>query len=219
MRHSIKQFVEIVAGTLPIQEPVYEFGAYQVDGQRGFADLRSYFPGKEYVGCDMREGPGVDRIVDLHDIDLPADSVGTALCFDTLEHVEYPRRAMEEMHRIVKPGGMAVISSVMKFPIHDYPYDYWRFTPEAFKSLLKPFTQIFVDFAGDELFPHTVVGIGVKDAQVTFDRLMDQVEPWKDRWTVGRHWVPIVRPWVPPALLDLYVRFRVRAERRRFGES
>ena len=31
----------------------------------GFAALRSLFPGKAYVGCDMRPGPGVDRVEDV----------------------------------------------------------------------------------------------------------------------------------------------------------
>jgi len=162
MRDAIKQLVEIVADILPILEPIYEFGSLQVPIQEGFADLRPFFPGKEYVGCDMREGIGVDRILNLHEIELPSETVGTVLVLDTLEHVEYVRRATEEVHRILKPNGMVVMSSVMKFPIHDFPYDYWRFTPEAFKSLLKPFNFSFVNFAGDGRFPHTIVGIGFK---------------------------------------------------------
>jgi len=131
MRQSIKDFAGIVSETLPIIEPIYEFGSFQVLEQIGFADLRPIFQHKEYVGCDMREGPGVDKILDLHAIDLPSNSVGVVLCFDTLEHVEYPREALKEIYRILKPNGMAVISSVMDFPIHDHPYDYWRFTPEC----------------------------------------------------------------------------------------
>ncbi|MQY58055.1 MAG: hypothetical protein GH144_00405 [Clostridia bacterium] len=51
----VKQFVEIVAETMPITEPIFEFGSLQVPGQEGFADLRPLFPNKEYVGCDIRE--------------------------------------------------------------------------------------------------------------------------------------------------------------------
>ena len=87
MRKSLKDFARIVAETLPAAEPIYEFGARQVAGQERFADLRPLFPGKIYVGCDMRPGPGVNRVLDLHALDLPSDSVGTVLCFDTLEHV------------------------------------------------------------------------------------------------------------------------------------
>ncbi len=162
MRQVVKDFAAIVSGLLPIEEPVYEFGALRVAGQEEFADLRPLFAGKEYVGADMREGLGVDKVLDLHTIDLPDASVGTVLCLDTLEHVEYPHTAMREIHRILKPNGIAVISSVMLFRIHAYPYDYWRFTPEAFRSLLKPFTSAFVGYAGEENFPHTVVGVGFK---------------------------------------------------------
>lgn len=75
MRESIKEFVKICAETLPIIEPVYEFGSFQVPGQEGFADLRPFFKGKKYIGTDVRDGPGVDVLVDLHNINLPADSV------------------------------------------------------------------------------------------------------------------------------------------------
>lgn len=102
-------------------------------------------------------------ILNLHDVNLPDVTAGTVLCLDTLEHVEYPHKAMQEVHRILKPEGIAVITSVMDFPIHDYPYDYWRFTPEAFRSLLKPFAHAWVGHVGVKKFPHTVVGIGFKE--------------------------------------------------------
>lgn len=162
MRQKIKDLVYIICDILSLEAPIYEFGSLQVSGQEGFADLRSMFPGKEYVGADMRPGTGVDRILNLHEIDLPNESAGTVLCLDTLEHVEYPHKALTEIHRILKPNGIAVISSVMLYPIHDHPYDYWRFTPEGFKSLLKPFSRSFVGHAGRDDFPHTVIGIGFK---------------------------------------------------------
>ncbi|MFQ5929050.1 MAG: methyltransferase domain-containing protein, partial [Acidobacteriota bacterium] len=102
MRESIKHFVKICAESLPISDPVYEFGSLQVPGQEDFADLRPLFPSKKYVGADMRDGPGVDTILDLHDINLPSESVGTVLMLDTLEHVEFPRKAVEEIYRILK---------------------------------------------------------------------------------------------------------------------
>jgi SAM-dependent methyltransferase len=115
MRELIRQFVETCAQTLPISEPICEFSSFQVLGQEDLADLRPFFPGKKYVGADMREGPGVDIILNLHHIDLPSDSIGTVLVMDTLEHVEFPRKAIKEVHRILKPHGILIISSVMNF--------------------------------------------------------------------------------------------------------
>ena len=42
----VKQFVKIVAETMAITEPIFEFGSLQVSGQEGFADLRPLFPNK-----------------------------------------------------------------------------------------------------------------------------------------------------------------------------
>ncbi len=183
MRDLIKDFVRICAETLPVSEPIYEFGSLQVPGQEGFANLRPLFPGKKYVGADMRHGPGVDSILNLHDIALPSESVGTILTLDTFEHVEFPREAIAEIHRALKPNGILVISSVMNFPIHDYPYDYWRFTPEAFKSLLKPFAYSFVGFAGEESFPHTVVGVASKINLGNNTEFTERVRLWKLHWS------------------------------------
>lgn len=206
MRQNIKDFANIVSTTLPIIEPIYEFGSFQVPKQIGFADLRPLFPNKEYIGCDMREGVGVDKILDLHAIDLPSESVGVVLCFDTLEHVEYPRKALEEIYRILKPNGIAVISSVMNFPIHDYPHDYWRFTPEAFKSILKPFSSSFVGFQGSEHFPHTVVGIGFKGDMPSLTEFTKKYEKWRkdDHKSIKQMVVNLTPPILLPIIVGLY---------------
>jgi SAM-dependent methyltransferase len=181
MRALIKEFVSLITQSLPIKEPIYEFGSLQVPGQEGFADLRPLFPDRQYIGCDIEGGPGVDRILDLHSSALPSESVGTVLCIDTLEHVEYPHLALREVGRILYPGGIAVISSVMNHHIHNYPFDYWRLTPEGFKSLLKPFPSSFVGYGGDKHFPHTVVGIGFKGVQPNVEPFIRMYEDWQNR--------------------------------------
>ncbi len=107
---------------------------------------------------------GVDKVLNLHEIALPDESVGTVITCDTLEHVEHPHKALSEIHRILKPGGIVLLSTVLDFRIHDSPADYWRFTPDGLRSLLKPFSFVFVGTAGRESFPHTVIAIGAKSS-------------------------------------------------------
>lgn len=202
MRPLIMDFTEIAVNTIPSLEPVYEFGSFQVPGQEGIADLRKYFQGKEFVGCDMREGLGVDKVINLHNIDLPDESVGTVVTLDTLEHVEYPNKAMDEVYRILKPGGMAIIASVMNFHIHDYPHDYWRFTPEAFRSLLKPFSSSFVGSAGRKDFPHTVVGIGFKDYEPNLDEFMIKYNEWEKSQNSSKLSFKNIRRLLMPAIFS-----------------
>ncbi|MCZ6829299.1 MAG: methyltransferase domain-containing protein [Gammaproteobacteria bacterium] len=182
MRASIRKFIELTATTLPIRGSIYEFGAWQPKGQESTADLRGIFPGIEYVGCDMRPGKGVDRVLDLHAIELPDASVATVISCDTFEHVEYPRQAIAEIHRILDPLGMLIITSVMNFPIHEYPHDYWRFTPEGLRSLLKPFASSFIGSFGDEPeHPQTVVGIGFKGDPPELEEFERGYRHWQQR--------------------------------------
>ena len=204
MRQNIKDFASIVSTTLPIIEPIYEFGSFQVPEQIKFADLRPLFPDKDYIGCDMRKGPGVDKILNLHSIDLPDNSVGTVLCFDTLEHVEDPRKALKEIHRILKPNGIVVISSVMDFPIHEHPHDYWRFAPEAFKSILNPFSNSFVGFQGIESFPHTVVGVGFKGDMVPPARFKEKYNTWEKNNSMKQFITTLIPPIFRPIITSLY---------------
>ncbi len=186
MRELVKDFVKICAETLPVLEPVYEFGALQVPGQEGYADLRPFFKGKKYIGADMQEGPGVDVVLNMHNIELPPETAGTVLALDTLEHVEYVRKAVDEVYRILTPDGIFIATSVMNFRIHAWPHDYWRFTPEGFKSLLKPFAHSIVEFAGDRRFPHTVVGVGFKSPveDKKLEEFYKRLKQWKDYWSV-----------------------------------
>jgi SAM-dependent methyltransferase len=173
--------VRICAEHLPIQAPIYEFGALQVSGAED-EDLRSLFPGCEYIGADMREGPGVDQVLDLHHIDLADEVAESVLCLDTLEHVEHPRKAISEIYRLLRSDGILVLSSVFEFPIHGYPNDYWRFTPEGFRSLLKPFANSYVCcFGRSEDRPQCIAAVAFKGRAPELRDFQLSCEKWS-KW-------------------------------------
>lgn len=162
MRDNIRAFVAAASQCFELAGPVYEFGSFIVPGQEAIGDLRPLFPGRRYVGCDMREGPGVDRIEDLGRLALADESVPTIVCVETLEHVFEVRRAMDEILRVLAPGGMVLISTPFQFHLHGYPDDYWRLTPSCLGRLLEPLAATVVGRQGVESFPHTVFALGCK---------------------------------------------------------
>ena len=174
MREHVRNLVSVLADKLPLEGPIYEFGSYIVEGQENLANLRPLFPDKEYIGVDMRKGPGVDIVLNMCDgiraarraWVLPHRTITTALMLDTIEHVEYPHDAIENLHFNMGRDSILVMVGPFYFKIHDYPSDYWRFTPAAFESLLKPFDTSICFQCGSPLFPHTIVGIGLNGAYV-----------------------------------------------------
>jgi len=153
--------IKCFADTLPVPEPIYEFGSFQI-GPKGYADLRPYFPSMKYVGCDFRKGPGVDQVEDLASLSLSDKSVGTVICMETIEHVFQIFRAFQEMQRVLVDEGVIIVSSVMDYRIHSHPFDYWRFTPDALEGLLGSLPLKVIGFEGIDDYPHTVWGVGFR---------------------------------------------------------
>jgi SAM-dependent methyltransferase len=58
-----------------------------------------------------------DYSLDIMNIDLPNDSFDYIICHRVIEHVPDDRRAMREIFRILKPGGVAIISVPISYSL------------------------------------------------------------------------------------------------------
>jgi hypothetical protein len=216
VRANIRKLVARLDGEFPLPEPIYEFGAREVPGQEQRA-IRPLFAGRDYLGCDLEPGPGVDRILDLERLALPDQSVGSVIALDTLEHVERFWEVGPELHRVLRPGGIALLTSVMYFPIHEYPADYWRFTPDGMRAFARPFETVLIGAAGVSDLPHSVVAIGIKTGAdpAAAGRLERALRHWSRHESQGvAEWLTLLLP--PIVLAPAYRNFtRFTAWRRR----
>jgi SAM-dependent methyltransferase len=176
LREHVKQIIEVIARRIELPEPIVELGALQVEAQVGWADLRPFFPGRHYIGCDFREGPGVDQIENPEiGFSFNDDTIGSLITCDTFEHIFDVFKTVREIKRVLMPDGILVVISVMYWPIHAYPHDYWRFTPECFRRLLEEFADAIIIYLGDKMFPHTVIGVARK-AHVFPESFRDRIQ-------------------------------------------
>lgn len=201
MRTTMLSLARTLSRSVRLPEPIYEFGARRVPGQEHRGDVRSFFRDRRFIGTDVEPGEGVDAVLDLHRLGLDDGSIGTALVFDTIEHVRDPWRALAEIHRCLVPGGLLVITSVMYFPVHAYPDDYWRFTASGFSILLEPFHRIAVRAYGLEKLPHTVVGVASKGPiEPTLERaIIVALDAWGAHG--ARTWKEVAMALAPPVVL------------------
>ncbi len=81
---------------------------------------------------------------DIHNIPLENENVDGIFCIAVLEHVKNPIRAMEEMHRVLKPGGKILIYVPFLYYYHaheGYYGDYWRFTHDTLVGFAESFSN------------------------------------------------------------------------------
>ncbi|MET0065215.1 MAG: methyltransferase domain-containing protein [Candidatus Thiodiazotropha sp.] len=94
----------------------------------------------EYLGTEFQPGEDVDIVADLHTLSARTGEsrFDIVISCSTLEHVQNPWIAVEEISRILSLGGLIAVQTHHAFPLHAYPQDFWRFTTEALSSLFCP---------------------------------------------------------------------------------
>src|ERR1043165_8630284 len=90
---------------------VLEVGSLDVNGSvRG--DVMALRPA-EYVGVDLRPGPGVDLICDAGDLvaRFGDDAFDVVISTELLEHARDWRRIVSNIKRVTRPGGLMIVST------------------------------------------------------------------------------------------------------------
>lgn len=103
-------------------------------------------PYRRFLGPQVTEHVGVDRLGAFAQPDLEGDalhlpvpdgSFDAALSTQVLEHVPEPQLAMQELARVLRPGGTLILTCPGTWPHHEEPYDFYRYTRYGLEHLLK----------------------------------------------------------------------------------
>lgn len=96
-------------------------------GNRPYEPLFTPFV-KEYVGVDYAPGPRVDVVAPAEAIPFEDGRFDVVLSSQVLEHVDDPWAVAGEIARVLRPGGVAFVSTHGVIDYHPNPDDYWRWT-------------------------------------------------------------------------------------------
>ena len=127
---------------------------------RSGTTYRDWFPlDVKYIGLDVAAGENVDVVGDAHHlsrfIDCPVDFIFSIAVF---EHLVMPWKIALEMNKVLVDGGYALIISHPAWPLHEQPWDFFRFSTDAWKGLFNSHTG-FELIDAQYQFPASIVPV------------------------------------------------------------
>lgn len=105
-----------------------------------YADQNNF----EVLSFDINKDKSPDILGDLCEYDFEENSFDTVVVSEVLEHLHAPHLGVDNVYKALKPGGLLIVTTPFIFPIHDKPYDYFRFTKYGLKHLLSNFENVQV---------------------------------------------------------------------------
>jgi SAM-dependent methyltransferase len=95
------------------------------------------YKGLDYRKAGIDQNPHADYLYDGSKFPLKSRMFDYALATEVLEHVFEPDKFVREIHRILKPGGLLLLTVPFIWDEHEQPYDYGRYTSFGIKALLE----------------------------------------------------------------------------------
>jgi 2-polyprenyl-3-methyl-5-hydroxy-6-metoxy-1,4-benzoquinol methylase len=93
-----------------------------------------------YIGVDWGNtfhGLQADVVADLtKPLPFGDQSVDCVAAFEVLEHVAEPGAMLDEAFRMLKPGGLLMLSVPFQWWVHEEPWDFYRYTRHGLEYLL-----------------------------------------------------------------------------------
>ena len=95
--------------------------------------------GEHVINVDVAlpDAGGVDVLADLERLPFADNSIDGMVCSYVLEHVSDARACVDEIIRVLKPGGHLYVTVPFMFPTHPDPLDRWRWTLDGLRYSLR----------------------------------------------------------------------------------
>lgn len=101
---------------------------------------KHWFPNR--ISVDINPESGANIIADAHILPVADESYECALSTEMLEHMYDPKKAVDEMYRVLRPGGTLILTTRFVYGLHDIPHDFFRFTKYGLRKLFEKFEII-----------------------------------------------------------------------------
>jgi SAM-dependent methyltransferase len=88
-----------------------------------------------YIGVDLPPNSQADVYGDAMALPVQDGVFHTVLCNQVLEHVTEPSKLMAEVARVLRPGGVVLLTTPQTWGLHLEPHDFYRYTEYGLRYL------------------------------------------------------------------------------------
>lgn len=91
------------------------------------------------IGCDIIQSDKnrVDVLCPATALSFEDNSFDSILCTQVLEHVFEHDKLINEVFRVLRPGGNIILTVPFAWELHEEPYDFFRYTKHGLKQLFE----------------------------------------------------------------------------------
>lgn len=126
---------------------ISQFSSYMhgrlLDFGCGSKPYKALFTVSEYVGADIEVSghdhrhEAIDVYYDGKTLPFADDSFDSVFSSEVFEHVFNLSQILDELHRVLKPGGHMLLTVPFVWDEHEIPYDFARYTSFGLKHILQ----------------------------------------------------------------------------------
>ncbi len=104
---------------------------------RSDLDYSKTFPDQEVTVLDILPDDNVDVVGDAHNLSayFEPNTFDAVFSCAVFEHLLMPWKVAIEMNKVMKLGAIGFINTHQTLGMHDLPWDFWRFSDAAWKSI------------------------------------------------------------------------------------
>ena len=146
---------------------ILDIGSFDKDGNYNYGLILNEKKWT-YHGLDLKPGNNIDIVVenayDWED-EIEDETYDLVISGQAFEHIEFFWLTLEQVKRVLKPGGLFFLIVPSTGPVHKNPYDCYRFNENAMKAMAK------------------YINLRVIEYGTNFDKISD---PWYDNFLVAK---------------------------------
>lgn len=134
-RHRLLEENTSFAQTMLPNSMVLDAGCGDAPYKHLFTDMR--YETADFAQSDRPYAEQITYVCDLKSIPAKNNRFDYIVFNQVLEHIPEPQAVLDELYRVLKPGGKMICTAPLMYHEHEQPYDFHRYTQFGWKHLLE----------------------------------------------------------------------------------